>query len=298
MYAFETHFWPVLGDEASGSGVAGPGRSTEKSKGQNEAASGRNSVSGRSGSGRVSPPTAGRFSPQGSMGSNLFGGEGGGSPSGGSLGATLLARMNSTGSGGGSSPKTNHGRTLMASTSNVGKEKGESGNGGNNNNNSNSAVKTTGNQTTTTEAEKVSLLKRHHSKLFKIFNHFSAEHRAGGGQHTACVNTNNNNNNNNNKLMSIPEFMYMCTSLKISDNPTKKLCEEEIASIVVSSFMYCGSRSTDLMGFPDFWEAIFNIAEYVTYDGICEGGRRIDNFLVNEVYGNVGKYTMLDTKLW
>ena len=112
---------------------------------------------------------------------------------------------------------------------------------------------------------------RHQAKLEKIFLHFCIEHEQ-------------------EKKMEISEMVYALLSLNIVDG---RLSADSAANLCLSTVSYLGCRRHDLLSLDDFFDVVLNIAEYKTYDGLCDKKHRIEIFLANELYVKVAKYTSL-----
>ncbi len=120
------------------------------------------------------------------------------------------------------------------------------------------------------------ILAVHADKLRKVFSHFAYE-------------------NEETKEMEMSEFIFMVLGINIVD---ERMNAGEATNIALASFSYLGTRGHDLMRFEDFVKIIFAIADYKTYDGVCDRKRRIETFLNNELYVKVAKHTAIDTTLW
>ena len=125
------------------------------------------------------------------------------------------------------------------------------------------------------KSQNSALLKPHLPFLRKIFKHFA--HEQGGD------------------MMHIAEFLYMLMKLQLLDT---KLNEFDAANLTISATYYTGTARFDLIKFEEFCENLVHIAEFKTFDGVCARDVRIKNWLKNEVYPAVQRFTTIDTSLW
>ena len=142
-------------------------------------------------------------------------------------------------------------------------------------------------------ADRAVLFARHRDQLEKVFVHFanastSGEGKAGGaktplGKGIEAV------------RMEVTEFVHLCRGVQVVDD---KVTDVVCAAIAIASFDFLGVAKLDALSFGDFFEAIFRIAEFKTYDGVCERAAGIENWLRNEFYVNVGQFTTLDVSVW
>ena len=127
-----------------------------------------------------------------------------------------------------------------------------------------------------TESQNNMILSKHSRKLRKIFSHFGQEASTSS-------------------RMEISEFVFMLRALRLMDT---RLHETEATQAIIASVHYTGIRGYDLLSFADFCAGLLHIADYKTFDGVCDREFRINNFFKNELYPKCQAYTSLNTELW